>query len=347
MPPIKHSKYSASGASRWLRCTASIGVIEEAYRDNIIHDKETSYATEGTENHAWLEKILAGEANVSDVPEEHQDPINQVVEYVDRVRSSMDKPKQELELRVNYHHIAPEGFGTCDIILHDSNQMNILDLKYGMGVRVVAEKNNQLMLYACGALKTLNIKPKEISLHVMQPRLNNFSKWDIGITQIEKFERGVKRITNKIEAGDVKFNPSEEVCRFCDAKPVCKEYRQHVESSILMAFESSNTLSPLELSGVIQKKKEYIAWLNNVEENVIRRMESGESFPGLSLGETKGRKKWKDNALDELKSLLGDKAFKETPIGLTQARKLLSKDKIEELTESGKTSPKIIIKEDK
>ena len=296
-----------------------------------------------------MERVLGGTAKLSDVPEDHREHLPSSLEYVEMVRSSMEHPKQFLELRVNYAHVAPEGFGTCDIILHDSEHLHIIDLKYGMGVRVVAEKNNQLMFYAAGVLNSLNIHPKNITLHIMQPRMNNFSKWSISIEQLRKFERGVKKIVEKIESGDVKFKPSEGTCRFCPAKPICREYEDYVSAEVLKAFDcdmDGNTLTTSELSEILKKKDELIYWLTDVENYTILRMQKGEKFPGLSLGETKGRRKWKDDALIELKKLLGDRGFKEAPIGITVARKLLSKKQMDELTIIGKTSPKIIVEED-
>lgn len=46
----------------------------------------------------------------------------------------------------------PEGFGTGDLIVISDNVLEICDFKYGKGVKVSAEDNCILKLYAIGAL---------------------------------------------------------------------------------------------------------------------------------------------------------------------------------------------------
>ena len=47
--------------------------------------------------------------------------------------------------------VVPDGFGTNDAIVIAEGEMHVHDLKFGRGVRVEAQNNPQLMLYAYGA----------------------------------------------------------------------------------------------------------------------------------------------------------------------------------------------------
>ena len=94
----------------------------------------------------------------------------------------MDPTAQQ---RVDYSDAigVPNSFGTADCIILAGDTIKIIDLKYGMGVKVDAEENEQLMLYALGALETFGILGDftKAKLVIVQPRLNHISEWEVAI----------------------------------------------------------------------------------------------------------------------------------------------------------------------
>ena len=54
--------------------------------------------------------------------------------------------------RLDYSGYVPGGFGTGDLVIVADGVLEIIDFKGGRGVRVDADRNSQLMLYALGAL---------------------------------------------------------------------------------------------------------------------------------------------------------------------------------------------------
>lgn len=164
---MDHAKLSASGAKRWLLCHPSVRLEEE------FLDETSSYAEEGTVAHALAElklRLALGgltktqyKKQLEEFKKEHSTYCNEEMEeatttYMEAVmelyaeaKSSCSDAMIMLEQRVDFSKWVPEGFGTSDVVIIADNIMHITDLKYGRGVKVSAEDNPQLKLYALGA----------------------------------------------------------------------------------------------------------------------------------------------------------------------------------------------------
>ena len=96
------------------------------------------------------------------------------VEIIEAVRSGCTDPLILVEHRLDYSEYVPEGFGTGDLIIVADGVLEIIDFKGGRGVRVEADHNPQLMLYALGAL--LEFDPlydiHTVRMSIVQPRLS-------------------------------------------------------------------------------------------------------------------------------------------------------------------------------
>jgi hypothetical protein len=70
--------------------------------------------------------------------------------------------------------------GTADAVIVAGSRLHVIDLKYGRGVRVDAERNPQLILYALAALDTLDPlgEVTDVMLTIHQPRLEHVSSWE-------------------------------------------------------------------------------------------------------------------------------------------------------------------------
>ena len=148
---MKHAMLGASKAHRWMTCPASIQL------EATIPDEESFYAAEGTAAHALAEECLLKQKPpenfigvefegfiVDEVMASH------VATYVDFC-NAQDAEESHVELRVDYSEWASGGFGTADfVVLHDG-VLHVIDLKYGQGLKVNANRNEQLMLYGLGA----------------------------------------------------------------------------------------------------------------------------------------------------------------------------------------------------
>lgn len=188
-----HAVLSASSAERWLNCTPSARIEEK------LPDTTSDAAKEGTLAHeiaelkarkTFIEPMTAKAFNTrlnklkkhELYQEEMEGYADLYVEYIQGVTLGYkSKPHIAIEARLDYSHIAPEGYGTGDCIIIGDNTLHVIDFKYGKGVPVSAEDNSQMKLYALGALKkyALLYQIDTVKLTIVQPRLDNISEWEI------------------------------------------------------------------------------------------------------------------------------------------------------------------------
>lgn len=251
--PEAHALLSASAAARWLNCPPSARLCAE------IPDEPTPYAAEGTLAHEMCEVKL--EPFVTAVPkrttasklaalkkhELYQPEMDGYTdEYVDYIKKTAlglpGKAHIAVEQKVNYSGYAPEGFGTADCVIVCKDRMHIIDFKYGKGVPVSAEDNPQLKLYALGALEAYGMfyPINAVSLHIVQPRLKNFSVWETDVRYIRGWGESIKTVARQAFNGEGDFSSGDH-CRFCKLKATC---RKRAEDNLKLAeYEFAKPLS--------------------------------------------------------------------------------------------------------
>ncbi|EDC5746108.1 DUF2800 domain-containing protein, partial [Salmonella enterica subsp. enterica serovar Sandiego] len=157
--------------------------------------------------------------------------VEAVGRYVDTVWALAQGNELLVEQRVDFSHIVgvEESFGTADGVIIAGNELQIHDLKYGKGVRVDAEQNEQLQLYALGALEQFSMLYdfETVRLFIHQPRLNHVSEWALTVEELQAFgERAQEAAANVIVMFNIadcegvetlpleNFTPGEKQCRF-------------------------------------------------------------------------------------------------------------------------------------
>ena len=366
----KHAKLSASGSSKWLNCAGSV----EA--ESKIPNKQSVYAEEGTLAHELadicLKKQLEAKKYIGyDVlyaPEKSgiitEEMAKFVQEYIDYVLAHETKNSQlYTEDRVDFSNIVPDGFGTMDaaILDYDTGICHIFDLKYGKGVQVDAVENTQAQLYALGfynELKCLDVI-KSFKIHIVQPRIFNYSSWEITLDDLVKFGQYASKKANEALAPNAPRTPGEKQCQWCNAKATCPALKKHTEDIILSSFENLNEskltelkhdiniLADNDLKLILDNKNLIEDFLKSVEQHIYDRVLNGEKFEGYKLVEGRSNRKWVDNAEEILKNKLGEDAYEKKLIGITAAGKKLKKDEIEELTYKPEGKPQLVLDSDK
>lgn len=159
----KHALLSASGAHRWLECTPS-ALLELQFPQST-----SEYAEEGTAAHELCEltaRYFLGEVSEMDFENrrdelakgpyynaEMQECANDYARFVTEktkaAQESCEDAFTELEVRVDFSKYVKDGFGTGDCIIVADKVLEIVDFKYGKGVRVEATGNPQMRLYLC------------------------------------------------------------------------------------------------------------------------------------------------------------------------------------------------------
>ena len=147
---------------------------------------------------------------------------------IETMRRSSVEPLILIEERLDYSHIAPQGFGTGDLVLVGKDEdgtglIHVIDFKGGRGVRVEAEMNSQMMLYAAAALNSYGflVDPEIIRMSIVQPRLDNISTFQMTVEELNAWAESIKPIARMAFEGKGEQHTGDW-CIFCKAKPVCR-----------------------------------------------------------------------------------------------------------------------------
>ena len=339
-----HAKLSPSSAHRWMRCTASI----EACRD--IPNTSSIHAEEGTAAHELAENCLRENVdasfyvgNVFNGFTVDDDMASHVQQYVDRIHAL--EGNLDIEVRLDLRAYAPESFGTADAVTlnADNKRLYVGDLKYGKGVQVEAEGNEQGMLYALGALKEYEIYSEidEIVIGIYQPRLNHYPQWTISRADLLAFGETVKTAAEEALGPNASFNPGEKQCGWCLYKSECRALADHQNVIVGSQFdaldiiEKVDTLSLDEIGEkILPNIKLLEQWVKAIQHRAYEALDEGKEVPGYKLVEGRSTRRWADEkeVSKKLESTLEeDDVYQRKLITVAQAEKLLGKKEFAEM----------------
>lgn len=231
-----------------------------------LKDKSSEHAAEGTAMHEVAEIALQTGGAVLDMVGQKFNGFELTKEdaktlfkgYVGPVRALAEGGHLLVEQRLSISHITDEkgAHGTSDTVILLPKKLIIADLKWGMGVQVDAEENDQLCMYALAALKQFDYFSDFETVHmiIFQPRLNHVSEWEISVDQLlaigERLKASAVQATKLIKLvkkegigalPDEAFKPSMDNCRWCKAKTTCKYLRQFVLNTVANEFVDLDT----------------------------------------------------------------------------------------------------------
>mgnify|MGYP002791081626 FL=1 len=295
-----HAILSPSSAKRWINCTPSALLAEAA------GSKSSVYAEEGTLAHEIAEyaltKYLEGAYDpiIDDaVPlkDEHlenplfgvdmADYIRDYCEFVIGENYEMQKAggssKMYIERRVDITDYAHDSFGSVDVTLVSDKTIHIIDLKYGTGVRVSADMNEQMLMYALGTLKSLKTEHIEkIRMTIAQVRLDHYDTFEMSKGELLDWAEKVLKPAAKAAIQGKGKQVIGSWCGFCPVKAQCRAQRD----AILADFEEKPEpllLSDEEIVDLIGKIDTYKSWIESVNKYVYDRAIQGHKWEGYKL----------------------------------------------------------------
>ena len=347
-----HSKLSPSGAKRWANCTASVKYIEDN-ADRIPEEKESVFAAEGTQAHDYAEAALiqildegmSRDEAVANIPEDFREPLAVYIdECLDHVTSDGE---HHIEAKVPLFY-RPEDTGTCDFgHVDEEDGLKIIDLKYGAGVLVRAEGNEQLAIYAQSFVTDLDYMydfkdDTPVCIEIVQPRYRGedpISVWELSVGELREFTVEIAKRAEAIQiGGKTVFAPSEGACKWCPAKGFCVARMNIAIDAIPDDLDilsedfdkvAPDTITDEQMVILMSNKKLIEGFLSDVCDHLQERALAGDPAEGTKVVRgNMGNTKWADEeaALKYLagQGLKSDERHNMKPISPTAAKKLLA-----------------------
>lgn len=416
----QHASLAPSAAHRWMHCVGSPHL--EATRP----DTSSDYANEGTVAHFLASTCLkqdkpasafigrdvamwqhtesnsygtdftdsigasAGmEVDITYTLRIDQEMADYVQIYIDAVLDYAAGNELFIEQSLSIEHVTKEegAKGTSDDVIVAGSQLQVHDLKYGRGVQVYAEDNEQLLMYAVGAAKAFSLIDdfETVRLVIHQPRLGHLSEVVYPIQRLTEFAQEaaaaakrsheakkeisgmpIARLADHLHKRDY-LKADTETCRFCRAQAICPAAAELVQTATAADFVAEtppaapSTYTPgVEDDGLSAKMKliDFIeSWCKAVRAEVETRLVQGIPVPGFKLVEgRRGNRQWDDEAVVEAQMkklrISQSEMYSFKLISPPQAEKLLKNkkkhwEKISQHIVQGEGKPSVAPEDDK
>lgn len=334
-----HALLSASSSKRWLTCTPSARLEEHE------PERKSAYAEEGTKAHELAEKMLKGFLNNTPykISADEKDIYAELEEYIDYVIETYNEYKAKnkytimfLETRLNFSNFVPQGFGTGDVLIVSDKTLHVIDLKFGKGVRVNAEHNEQLRLYGIGALNFVSnlYEIDTIKMTIHQPRLHHVTTETLEVKELLTWANEIKPIAEKAYRGEGELVTGDH-CRFCKIKLKCRKVKEEMIENLKIDVEPKD-LSNDEIAKLLELLPRIKSYIKELEDYALANALNGEKFKGFKVVEGRSRRVIKNEpfALKVLTEVGGFETFEVTEtklLGLTKLEKVVGAKKLTEI----------------
>lgn len=333
-----HSRLGPSAAHRWMTCPGSVRLVDQLK----VSDTGSAYAQEGTQAHerAEIEALYAfGQITLKEyrarirdwkasVPADfHDDMTEHAKSYVDLLKRLVrETPNTHVMIEQRVDTGVPGCWGTSDALLTSPKRVTVVDFKYGLGVKVYAQDNEQLKLYGVGALELVDLigDTEEVVLYVFQPRLDHIDSMTISAHDLRKWrDEEVAPAAALALSLDGYLKPSEDACRFC---PVSGECRARMQHETRLDFGDPDLLDPDEIATALNSLTSIERWCKDVREVALRKIYSeGVEIPGWKVVKSGGRRSITDTAAAI--DLLIEHGFDEDTVSVRTTKTLASLEK--------------------
>jgi hypothetical protein len=331
---MQHSNIvGGSTAKRVINCPGSVALVQKMppkpsskYADEgtLLHDTIAEHLATLKPLETFLGKKYEDQVLTQELIDDKLAPALALLDEID--------PKQEMsyevETRVGFGDLLPGVFGSTDFVGRLGDRAVVLDWKFGDGVIVTAEENEQLMFYAAAAMRTDALKwafegATEIECVIVQPPM--IRRWVTTPERVAQFEHQLVKAVKAAEQPDAGLKAGDH-CRWCAAKPVCPKMTGAVDRALQVQLKEID----VDTLGRYLKNADLLEdWIKDLRGLALQLLEKDMPVPGYKLVQKQARRKWTDES--KAKEALLDMGLKESVVVETsvmspaQAEKALKK----------------------
>jgi len=324
-----HSPFGGSVAARVLRCPASVDLARKV--PSYLH-RPSAYADRGTACHAAIVHLLDDNppsfesfvgktfGSYTITSDDVENALRPAFAYVDAL---LGTPGAEfyLERRVVFPGIA-DTYGTADLIARIGSAIHIVDLKFGVGVRVLALSpdgdedviNAQLLFYAAAARHSLPeffAGIESIVLTILQPAsidsdAEMISTVAVSHAELDEFVTAYRAACEEA-LSDAPRLQSGSWCRFCPARPICPEHTRPLLSLLDLAQFTVSTEFAAPKEAYLQVLADGLNLVDAVKDirtalhdQAKRALENGDHVPGYTLSAGRAERHWRDEIVAQV-----------------------------------------------
>jgi len=339
--PDIHAYLSASSSDRWTHCPPSAKLNAEA------QERASPYALEGTCAHSLCEYlVLEALGRECQNPTENLDVYNSemqdaaesyrdfFLEQVTEAKKSCADPVVCVEQRVDFSKWVPQGFGTADGLIVTEGYLQVIDMKFGVGVLVDAKENTQLSCYALGGIDLYDglYDIQKVRLTIFQPRREHYDTWDTTKDELLSWAENTLAPAAKLAMkGEGEFAAGDH-CRFCKVKDTCRTRAEYYLDMVGDAFKEPEMLTVYEIAALLPKLSGFVSWADDLKEYALHQAIAGTKYPGFKVVEGRSNRRYSDEeqAIAAV-SKAGYDPFEHKILGITAMTKLLGKKRFEEI----------------
>jgi hypothetical protein len=298
---MQHSNIvGGSTAKRVINCPGSVALVQKMppkpsskYADEgtLLHDTIAEHLATLQPLESFLGKKYEDQVLTQDLIDDKLVPALALLDEID--------PKQEMsyevETRVGFGDLLPGVFGSTDFVGRMGDKAVVLDWKFGDGVMVSAEENEQLMFYAAAAMRTTALQwafegATEIECVIIQPPM--IRRWTTTPERIAQFEQTLVQAVKESQYPDAVLHSGDH-CRWCAAKPVCPQMTGEVERAALVKIKEIDAAT---LGQYLTKADVLEGWITDLRALAFQLLEKNIPVPGYKLVQKQARRQWVDEA---------------------------------------------------
>ncbi len=296
---MEHSvEVGGSTAKRVMNCPGSVALCKK-----MPPRPASSYANEGSLCHLAIDRILTHHENrgyslIGNLRFEDLVLTQELLE--NKIHVALDlleqvDPNNEMEFtteqRVSFGDLIPGAFGTTDLLGRIGNRVISLDWKFGDGVPVEAEENEQGMFYVAAGRRTPGMEwaykgATEVEIIIVQPP--HIRRWVTDFSRIDVFEQDLicavaasKKEGAKLQHGDW--------CRWCAAKPICPVMNGAVDRALRTKIDA---LDKDQVSQALRLADQLEDWIKDTRALAFEMLKNGATLPDWKLVAKRGTRKW-------------------------------------------------------